>query len=52
MTKDSFLIDYGDSDIPEKLFKQFSRYNLDHKTKIQRLYVFTSKGLQEVPLEK
>lgn len=52
ITKDSFIIDYGNAHIPDKLITQLEKYNLKHKSKLNRLYVFDSTGLREINLKK
>lgn len=52
VVKDSFIIDCGDADIPDKLLRQLARYNQGHEIKIQRLFILNQGKITEINLNK
>lgn len=52
VTKDSFIIDLGDTEVPDKLINQLALYNQRSQTPIKRLWILSKSGLKEVRLKK
>lgn len=53
VVKDTFILDYGNSSLPEKLYRQLSRYNIVHDAsrQIKELWVYDSLGLHQINLK-
>lgn len=52
VTKDVFVLDYGETKPPEKLLYQLSLYNRRHKSNhIKELWVFDDSGLHQIQLK-
>ena len=58
VSKDSFILDLGDYQTPEKLLRQLSEYNQKHmvskesmKQIIKRLYLLDGSGFRQIPLK-
>ncbi|KAB5606686.1 hypothetical protein [Bifidobacterium jacchi] len=50
VTKNVFVVDFGDAKIPDKLIRQLSRYNENHANKITELWIWDSAGLRQLKL--
>ena len=52
VTKNVFVIDYGDTPLPDKLVYQLSLYNKRHESlqHIKELWIRDSKGLRQITL--
>lgn len=55
VVKDTFILDYGDTALPDKVVNQLSRYNINHQknpeAQIKELWVWCSEGLKQIPLK-
>lgn len=51
VTKDVFMLDYGENKLPDKLLYQLSLYNQRHESRIRELWVFDISGLHQIHLK-
>lgn len=51
VTKDVFILDYGETKLPDKLLYQLSMYNQRHESHIRELWVLDISGLHQIQLK-
>ena len=51
VTKDVFILDYGETKLPDKLLYQLSMYNQRHESHIRELWVHDISGLHQIQLK-